>query len=114
MKQPEFLAARDVNSRAEKLHSLTIPVNTGNPVLDANLYDLSQRFCGSHSPDTVLQMLATVMNAAASPIEEHDLQSMNRTLDEMFTADKMFCPYRNVRKITCFGSARIHEGESSY
>ncbi len=114
MKQPEFLAARDLNSRAERLHSVSIPVSTGNPVLDANLYDLSQRFCGEHSPDTVLQMLATVMNAAASPLEEHDLQSMNRTLDEMFSADKMFYPYRNVRKITCFGSARIQEGEPSY
>ncbi len=114
MKEPEFLAARDVNSRAEKLHSVSIPVNTGNPVLDANLYDLSQRFCGSHSPDTVLQMLTTVMNAAASPLEEHDLQSMNRTLDEMFRADTMFHPHRNVRKVTCFGSARIQPGEPSY
>ncbi len=114
MKQPEFLAARDINCRAEKLRSVSIPVSTGNPVLDANLYDLSQRFCGDHSPDTVLQMLATVMNAATSPLEEHDLESMNRTMDEMFSADKMFYPYRHVRKITCFGSARIKEGEPSY
>ncbi len=114
MKQPEFLAARDVNSRAERLSSITIPNNTGNPVLDANLYDLAQRFSGEHSPETVLQMLATVMNAAASPLEEHDLQSMNRTIDEMFAADKMFYPYRHVRKVTCFGSARIQEGEPSY
>ncbi len=114
VKQPEFLAARDINSRAERLSSVDIPVSTGNPILDANLYDLSQRFCGEHSPDTVLQMLATVMNAAASPLEEHDLQCMNRAIDEMFAADKMFFPYRHVRKITCFGSARIQEGEPSY
>ncbi len=114
MKQPEFLAAKDINSRAERLTTVSIPASTGNPVLDANLYDLSQRFCGEHSPDTVLQMLATVMNAAQSPLAEHDLQCMNRAIDEMFTADKMFHPYRNVRKITCFGSARIHEGEPSY
>ncbi len=114
MKRPEYLAARDVNSRAEKLSSVAIPISTGNPVLDANLYDLSQRFSGDHDPETVLQMLATVMNAAASPLEEHDLQGMNRTLDEMFEADKMFFPYRHVRKVTCFGSARIKEDEPSY
>ena len=39
-----------------------IPSNTGNPVLDANLYDLAQRFNGGHSPETVLQMLSTAIN----------------------------------------------------
>lgn len=114
MKRPEILAARDINSRAERHASVEIPVSTGNPVLDANLYDLAQRFCGTHSPDTLLQMLATTLNAALSPIEEHDLEIMNRTVDEMFAADKMFMPYRNVRKITCFGSARIKPDDPSY
>ena len=115
MKKPEILAARDLNSRADKHLSVTIPANTGNPVLDANLYDLSQRFNGGHDPEVVLQMLSTVMNAAASDqMEEHDLDMMARTVDEMFAADKMFAPYRNVRKITCFGSARIKPEEDAY
>ncbi len=114
MVHPEILAARDINSRAERHVSVEIPVSTGNPVLDANLYDLAQRFSGSHSPETLLQMLSTTMNAALSPIEEHDLEIMNRTIDEMFAADKMFMPYRNVRKITCFGSARIKPDDPSY
>ena len=115
MKKPDILAARNLDSRAEQhMPATVIPVSTGNAVLDANLYDLSRRFCGSHNPDVVLQMLATVMNAADSDIEEHDLDMMNRTLDEMFAADKMFLPYRNVRKITCFGSARIQPDDPSY
>lgn len=115
MKKPEILAARDLNSRADRHLSVTIPVNTGNPVLDANLYDLAQRFSSGHDPETVLQMLSTVMNAAASErVEEHDLDMMARTVDEMFAADKMFAPYRNIRKITCFGSARIQPEEDAY
>lgn len=114
MSRPEFLAARDLNSRAERPVAVSIPVNTGNPVLDANLYDLSRRFCGKHDPDTILQMLATVMNAAASELGDHELEIMNTSLDELFVADKMFHPYRNVRKITCFGSARIKPHEDSY
>jgi uncharacterized protein (TIGR00730 family) len=47
-------------------------------------------------------------------MEEHDLDMMARTVDEMFAADKMFAPYRNVRKITCFGSARIKPEEDAY
>ena len=114
MKKPKILAARDLNSRADRHLSMTIPVSTGNPVLDANLYDLAQRFNGGHNPETILQMLSTVMNAADSPLEEHDLEMMARTVDEMFAADKMFFPYRNVRKITCFGSARIKPEEDAY
>lgn len=115
MKKPEILAARNMNNRAEQsLPASVIPVNTGNAVLDANLYDLSRRFCGNHSPDEVLQLLATVMNAASSDIEPHDLSMMNRTLNEMFAADKMFMPYRNIRKITCFGSARIKPEDPAY
>lgn len=83
-------------------------------MLDANLFDIAHRFSAGHSPETVLQMLSTVMNAAASPLEEHELQIMNRAIDEMFAADKMFLPFRNVRKITCFGSARIKEDEPAY
>ncbi|MBQ2814404.1 MAG: TIGR00730 family Rossman fold protein [Akkermansia sp.] len=114
MSKPEFLASRDLNSRAERPSGFTIPISTGNPVLDANLYDLSRRFCGKHDPETILQMLATVMNAAASELGEHELEIMNTSLDELFVADKMFHPYRNVRKITCFGSARTKSHEASY
>ena len=114
MSTTALLAARDINSRAETHTSFSIPVSTGNPVLDANLYDLSRRFCGEHSPDTVLQMLATTMNAAASNLGEHDLEIMNRAMEEMFRADKMFLPYENRRKIACFGSARIRESDPSY
>lgn len=114
MKHPEILAARDINSRAEKHASRSIPVSTGDPVLDANLFDLSRRFCGDNDPATVLQMLSTVMNAAQSPLEKHDLEIMNRSIKELYDADMMFLPYRNIRKITCFGSARIRENEPSY
>lgn len=114
MRAPHILAARDLTCRAEKHLSVVIPDNTGNPVLDANLYDLSRRFCGEHDPDVILQLLATVMNAAASGLENHDLEMMNTSLDELYQAEKMFLPYRNVRKITCFGSARTKPEEPSY
>lgn len=112
---PEILAAHDINSRAESHGSYEIPVKTGNPILDANLFDLSRRFSGEHDPDVVLQMLATVMTAAASPdMGDHDLHIMNKSLDEMMAADKMFYPFRNYRKVSCFGSARIKPDDPAY
>lgn len=87
---------------------------TGDAELDARLQELAEEYCGRHNPDTVRQMLSSALCAAASDIEEHDLEMMNRTLHEMLVADEMFLPYRNVRKITCFGSARIAEDEPAY
>ena len=115
MTTPAYLAARDINSRAESLAPMTIPSGTGNPVLDAYLFDLSRRFCGDHNPDTILNLLDTVMNAATSgSLEDHDLQIMAKSLEELYEADKMFHPYRNIRKITCFGSARTPQDDPSY
>lgn len=114
MNAASILAARDINSRAEIHSAGIIPASTGNPVLDANLFDLSRRFCGDHDPDTVLHMLSTVMNASMSTVEDHDLQIMATSLQEMDEADRIFRPYRNVRKITCFGSARTRKDEPAY
>lgn len=115
MKKPEYLAARDLDSQAGgKRGPMQHSVHTGNADLDERLERVAQRFCGRHNPATVKQLLSNVLRAADSGIAEHDLEIMNRTLDEMLAADKMFLPYRNVRKITCFGSARIKEDEPAY
>ena len=114
MKQPEYLAARDLDSRAGKRGPMSKTVSAGSEELDAQLAQLAAEHCGKHNPHTVHQMLSTTLRAATTGIEEHDLEMMNRTLDEMLAADKMFMPYRNVRKITCFGSARIAPDEPAY
>lgn len=115
MSKPNILAAHDINSRAEFHSDISIPSKTGNPVLDANLFDLAHRFCGEHSPEVVLEMLATTMNAAMDPdAEEHDLKIMSVTIKEMLDADRMFRPFANVRKVTCYGSARTKPDDPSY
>ncbi|MCH5284519.1 MAG: TIGR00730 family Rossman fold protein [Akkermansiaceae bacterium] len=114
MNQPEYLAARDLDSRAGKRGPMSRAIHTGNEDLDARLDSVAKKFCGKHNPATLRQLLATALQAAGSSIEEHDLEMMNRTLAEMLAADKMFLPFRNVRKITCFGSARIKENEPAY
>ncbi len=114
MKEKSHLAARDISANSEQVESIHIPASTGNPILDANLYDIAHRFSGGHSPDCILQLLSTVMNAASSPLGEHDLQIMNRSLAELYHADMLFHPYEHTIKVTCFGSARIKKGSPAY
>ncbi len=89
-------------------------MSTGDVDVDAQLNEVAQKICGRHDVAVVKRLLGAALDAAAGNIDEHDLEMMSRTLDEMLAADKMFLPYRNVRKITCFGSARIKEDDPAY
>lgn len=114
MTQPDFLPVRDLDSRAIRHLPKRAGVSSGDVDVDARLDEVVQKICGKHDVAVVRRLLGAALNAAAGNIDEHDLEMMSRTLDEMLAADKMFMPFRNVRKITCFGSARIKENEPAY
>ncbi len=109
------LPRRDINNRAEKFHHIAIPNNTGNAILDAYLLDISERFCGKHRPESVLKLLATVMKGSLSDdISGNELKSLYVTMHELLESDLLFKPYQNIRKITCFGSARTKADNPNY
>ncbi len=114
MSNPEHLAARDLNSRAERIEHLDIPVSTGNGALDATLHELAQRHGNESHIQIIHQLLMTVMQAAQSRLNEHDLRQMSCAIKEMLQAEQLFAPYEQVRKITCFGSARLQKDTPSY
>ena len=41
-----------------------------------------------------------------------DLKVINRTLAEFRRAARAFKPYRNIRKVSIFGSARVHPDDA--
>ena len=58
------------------------------------------------SRDLVQQMLTTVLKLAEDGAPTGDLKITNAALKELRYAYKVFAPYRGVRKVTVFGSAR--------
>jgi uncharacterized protein (TIGR00730 family) len=56
--------------------------------------------------DQLMEILETVVRMATSGTERLDLKITNAALKEMAEAFAMFAPYRHIRKITMFGSAR--------
>lgn len=114
MTQPDFLPVRDLDSRAIRHLPKRGGVFSGDVDVDAQFNEVAERICGKHDVAVVKRLLGAALDAAAGNVDEHDLEMMSRTLDEMLAADKMFLPYRNVRKITCFGSARIKEDDPAY
>ena len=56
--------------------------------------------------DQMLEILETVVRLASDRTERLDLKIANAALKEMCEGFEVFAPYRHVRKVTMFGSAR--------
>ncbi len=65
-------------------------------------------------PEYVREMILAALKAGQEDDESADLKLMNTTLKEMRFTSKVFGPYRNVRKVTVFGSARTSPDEPVY
>jgi len=69
---------------------------------------------GIHRPEYVREMILAALKAGQEDDDRADLKLMNTTLKEMRFTAKVFGPYRNVRKVTVFGSARTSPDEPVY
>lgn len=65
-------------------------------------------------PELVREMILAALKASQEKAEEADLKLMNSTLKEMRFTSKVFGPYRGIRKVTVFGSARTRPEEPVY
>ena len=60
-----------------------------------------------HHPSMVREMILAALKAGQENRERADLKLMTSTLKELRYTAKLFGQYRNVRKVTIFGSARV-------
>ncbi|MDP6178767.1 MAG: hypothetical protein QGG48_02635 [Desulfatiglandales bacterium] len=67
-----------------------------------------------HHPGIVRKMILAALKAGQKNDGKADLKLMNSTLKERRFAAKVFGPYRKVKKVTVFGSARTQPEESIY
>lgn len=64
--------------------------------------------------DQLTAMLTTVLRMAADPTDRLDLKIANAALREMADGFEVFAPYRHIRKVTMFGSARTLPSDPLY
>jgi uncharacterized protein (TIGR00730 family) len=69
---------------------------------------------GSDKTDLIPEILNTALKLIEDGTTRGDLKIINSALKELRYSFKIFSPYRNVRKISIFGSARTHEEEPEY
>ncbi len=64
--------------------------------------------------DVVSEMIVTALKGVEARIGRGDLKLLSRAIRELRYAFKIFQQYRNVRKVSIFGSARTPSSDASY
>lgn len=76
--------------------------------------DFVSRFAAGENERLIRQMLVTASRLSADGAERGDLKILNAALRELRYAFKVFAPYKDIRKVTIFGSARTKADHPRY
>lgn len=90
------------------------PYTSGDSELDARIHELVRTFAPDASEDILAEMMITVGRLAKSNVHRGELKLVNASLKEFVHAFRVFAPYRGVRKVSMFGSARVSPLDPSY
>lgn len=113
MKHPDFLDNRDFTGEDKKQPS-TMAMSGGNQNLEDSVKQLAEVASTNHDPRYLQEYIKTGINMAQSEASDHDFTVLIRSGREMYRANCTFAPYRHIRKISVFGSARIKNDEPAY
>ncbi len=86
---------------------------TNGPADDA-IDKLIELAGGVEQPALVREMILAALKAGQEKNDRADMKLMNSTMKEMRFTGKVFGPYKKIRKVTVFGSARTNPDEPIY
>ncbi|HVL90031.1 MAG TPA: TIGR00730 family Rossman fold protein [Actinomycetota bacterium] len=89
------------------------PYSTGDATLDARVQEMVEQMSLRDS-DLVFEIIATAIRLGRDEATRLDRKIVNSALKEMRYAYRVFAPYRDVRKVSMFGSARTPADEPEY
>ena len=87
---------------------------TGDKALDNLIDELVKRSAGPGTEYLMREILTTAVKLGMESSDEGDLRLVNNTLKELRYSFKIFAPYREVKKVIIFGSARSKESSPEY
>lgn len=88
--------------------------STGDDELDHRIDDLLDAAGATEDRDQLFEILVSGVALAGDHTDRLDLKIVNAALQEMRGAFNMFAPYRDVPKVTIFGSARTRHDDPLY
>ena len=82
--------------------------------IEALVASVAERFGPVEGSEFVRQMLVSVVGLAREDVSTGDLKLLNSAIKELRHAIRVFAPYRGVRKVAAFGSARTRDDEPAW
>ncbi len=82
------------------------PYQTGNPKLDQMIHELIHQAGPGANADLAEELIVTALKAHTDKLDRGDMKMLNTAMKELRHSFRVFEPYRGVRKVTIFGSAR--------
>ncbi len=90
------------------------PYTTHNAAVDAHIASLVGAFGDALDQRLLAEMMVSVYRLGEDRSSTGDLKILNSALKELRYAFKVFRPYRGVRKVALFGSARLPRQHPAY
>ncbi|MDJ0726836.1 MAG: LOG family protein [Prochloraceae cyanobacterium] len=90
------------------------PTNKTNSALSREIIELFDRLPNIKHGRLLERALGVLLRIASDEVDRLDLKILTYALEDLEKGFKIFYPYRHVRKITIFGSARIASDTSEY
>ena len=87
---------------------------TGDDAVDERLVEVLDEVGAERDRDQLFEILVSGVRLAAERADRLDLKITNAALKEMRAAYNVFAPYREVPKVTIFGSARTKPEDPLY
>lgn len=86
----------------------------GNEALDNLINELVKRSSGAQTGYLMREIFTTAVKLGMESRDEGDLKLVNNALKELRYSFKIFSPYREVKKVIIFGSARSKTTSAEY
>jgi len=88
---------------------------TGDPKIDQHIFELVKLLAPSENHEAIhLDILTTLAKFFLEHKDLGNYKLINTTLKELRHAFRIFLPYRDIRKVVIFGSARTETSNPSY
>lgn len=87
---------------------------TGNPAIDDMVRSLADTVSSDDTGSLLREMLTTIVKLGMETSDRGDLKLVNSALKELRYSFKVFSPYRHVKKVIIFGSARVAKTSPAY
>jgi len=86
----------------------------GDSVIDSLIAKLAKTACSVETEHLLREILTTTVKLGKECGDRGDLKLVNNALKELRYSFKIFSPYRNVKKVIIFGSARSMKSSAEY